>query len=102
MRVSADQADPGYTPLAGALVVYIDGQELLWAITADEDTGEAWCYSRAQDGSIAFDRKTRRAVIEKVKGKIEIRVDPRARLNSGLRRSFCSSGFPLGISVIRK
>ena len=82
MRVSADQADPGYTSIAGALVVYVDGQELPWAITADEETGEAWCYGREPDGTIAMDRKTRRAVIQKVTGKIEIGVDPRA-LRSG-------------------
>lgn len=45
-RISVFPADPGYADpdLTKRLTVTLDGKELERCVTADEETGEAWCY----------------------------------------------------------
>jgi hypothetical protein len=43
-RVSVDPDDPGYAPFAHKCRVTLDGADLRYCITADEDLGVALCY----------------------------------------------------------
>ena len=43
MRLSVDPKDPGYHPEAFTATVYLDGEKVKKAITADEELGQCLC-----------------------------------------------------------
>lgn len=56
VRVSVREGDPGYDPDSHRYRVYVDGVEVRDCFTADERTGEAWCYVRGADGKLKITR----------------------------------------------
>lgn len=70
MRLSADKNDPAYRDAALFAEVTLDGQKLSLCVTADEELGEAVCYVRASDGTLAV--MADQLVTETLRGKVEI------------------------------
>lgn len=78
MRVSADIEDPDYSQAAELLQVFLDGAPVPVCIMADDDAGLVLCYKLDWNGFISFDRMTGLAETIELRGKVEMRVDPRA------------------------
>ncbi len=57
MRSSTIKTDPGYNPDArcAGYVITVDGHVVRDCHTADEETGEAWCYVRNAQGVFEVD-----------------------------------------------
>lgn len=52
MRLSVVPSDPGYSLLAFNAKAYLDGVELKYCTTADEELGVAYCYTEGEDGEV--------------------------------------------------
>lgn len=78
MRVSADIEDPNYSRASELLQVFLNGMEVRACITADDVEGEVLCYDLDRNGHIQVDPDADVARTIMLKGKVEIRVDPRA------------------------
>lgn len=59
MRISTKKDDPGYRGDAtnGATAIYLDGTELEFCHTADEEEGIAICYIKDEEGNYLKDEK---------------------------------------------
>lgn len=50
MRVSVRKNDPGYRKNTYNVKIFLDGKEVRDCFTADDKTGEAFCYERNGEG----------------------------------------------------
>lgn len=81
MRVSTDETDAeAYLALCniqmrGKVVrVYLDGAEIKHCITADDEKGEVTAYRLLADGTIAIDGSGEFAVVDVLRGRVEIKI----------------------------
>lgn len=72
MRLSIDENDPDYGPLALDARVFLDGAELNCCITADEDNGECLCFVVDNDGRLPAPDANGRSITETRRGIVEI------------------------------
>ena len=70
MRVSVDKQDAAYNPNHIHFEVYLDGKKLTNCVTADEETGEAFCYAM-KDGKL--DVVNDALVVERLTGSVKLK-----------------------------
>ena len=75
MRVSASKDDRAYYGVTGVEItkvrIFLDGEQVFGAITADEESGEVLRYRRKPDGKIACDASNM-PLTETVRGTVKI------------------------------
>ncbi len=75
MRISTQKCDPGYCPqMAGKSKVFLDGKELKYCITADEEKGRAFVYKLNDDGKPYIEPGTDEAATEWLTGNVRIEI----------------------------
>ena len=71
MRVSCREKDLGYLPNTTKVKVFVDGKEVKYCFTADEELGKAYCYAIDEDGQLIADGNNTIKEIE-LSGKVVI------------------------------
>ena len=86
MRASCRKDDSGYTPKTLDLVVLVDDIDVTnRCFTADEESGEAFCYTYNKEGKFFLDPENPDEIkTEIMRGKVEIKKrSSYSRLKSG-------------------
>ena len=75
MRLSVVEADPGYTPYAAYVKVFLDGKECRGAVTADEEGGYVEAYVFDQLGRLVIGEGGE-AAMQVLRGAVRIETPP--------------------------
>ena len=76
MRLSVRENDLGYHLGSWWARIFVDGIEVKWCFTADEELGEAWCYATNENGVPFLNADMEKLQEECLHGKVEIEFYP--------------------------
>jgi hypothetical protein len=67
MRISVIPEDAGYDYKASKAKVTLDGVDIRDCFTADEESGEAHCYARDDEGNLSIDPEAPDSVLTEIR-----------------------------------